>query len=67
MKYLVVLLLSINLEYLELPKKASLTCEEAGNEWREAHATYHGSRNNDPKQQGWYTERGELFVGYYCQ
>jgi hypothetical protein len=62
MNYLIVLLLSANLEHLELPKKASLTCQEAGDEWRVAHAIYQENKN-----QGWYTKRGELFVGYYCK
>jgi len=62
MKYLVLLLLGANLEHIELPKHASLTCQEAGDAWRETHATYQENNN-----QGWYTKKGELFVGYYCK
>ena len=62
MKYFVILLLGANLEQIELPKHASLTCQEAGDVWREIHTTYHPIKN-----QGWYTKKGELFVGYYCK
>ena len=62
MKYFVILLLGTSLEQLELPKHASLTCQEAGDAWREIHTTYRPTKNH-----GWYTKRGELFVGYYCQ
>ena len=62
MKYFVILLLGANLEQIELPKHASLTCQEAGDAWRGIHTTYHFTKN-----QGWYTKKGELFVGYYCK
>ena len=29
-------------------------------------ATYHGPEEKG-KDQGWYTKKGELFVGYYCK
>ena len=68
MKSVIILLLSIaGLEDLKYPLKAGLTCEEHATLWRETHPTDHGSRNNDPKQQGFYTKEGKLWVGFYCE
>jgi len=65
MKYFVILLLGANLEQIELPKHASLTCQEAGDAWRDIHTTYRPLKVT--KNHGWYTKKGELFVGYYCK
>ena len=67
MKYAIILLLSINgLEEIEL-KTQGLNCGEIAKAWREVNTTYHGSRNNDPKEQGNYTHDGKLMVGYFCK
>ena len=55
------------LEQIKYPIKKNLTCEQQMIEWRDANATYHGSRNADPRQQGWYTKKGDLWVGHICE
>ena len=67
MKYVIILLLSINgVEKIEL-KTNGLNCGEIAEAWREVNTTYHASRNKDPKLQGNYTTKGDLLVGYICE
>ena len=61
-KYVIILLLSTTgLEEIKLTTY-NLDCAALGNAWREANTTYQGSGI----QQGNYTSRGKLMVGYYC-
>ncbi len=41
-------------------------CFSQGHAILEKLATYHDSRNTDPKQQGNYTPDGRLMIGWMC-
>ena len=62
MKYLVVLILSAN--PVILPFNTSLTCFEQGQSYIETIAKYYDK--TDTLNQGWYTEKGKLVYGFYC-
>ena len=67
MKYVIILLLSVNgVEEIKL-KSNGLNCGEIAKAWREVNTTYHGSRNMDPTQQGNYTHEGKLLIGHICE
>ena len=67
MKYVIILLLSVNgVEEIKLGIKGS-GCETVAKAWREVNTTYHDSRNMDPKQQGHYTHDNKLMIGYICE
>jgi len=68
MKYIVdILLLSTSgVERIEL-KTGEPNCGEIAKAWREVNTTYYDSRNADPKQQGNYTSKGKLMIGYICK
>jgi hypothetical protein len=61
MKYVIILLLLNKPIYV--PFDTTLSCGEQGEEIIEAIATYHGPGTN----QGWYTDRGSLIYGFYCE
>ena len=61
MKYIVILLLAKDPIYVPLDKTSH--CFEQGEEIIEAIGTYHGP---GPKQ-GWYTKKGNLIFGFYCE
>ena len=61
MKFIVLLLLAG--EPIYLPFDSTLSCGEQGEEIIETVATYHGP---GPKQ-GWYTKKGNLIFGFYCE
>jgi len=46
-----------------VPFDTTLSCAEQGEEIIEAIATYHGPGTN----QGWYTKKGDLIFGFYCE
>ena len=62
MKYLVILILSAN--PIILPFNNSLTCFEQGQAYIEKISTYY--YKSLTKDQGWYTEKGKLVYGFYC-
>jgi len=64
MKYVIILLLSVN--GVEEIKLKGSNCETIAESWREVNTTYYDSRNMDPKQQGNYTLDGRLMIGYVC-
>ena len=61
MKYIVILLLAKDPIYV--PFDTTLSCYEQGSEVIETIATYHGPGST----QGWYTKKGDLVFGFYCQ
>ena len=61
MKYIILLLLASNPIYI--PFDTTTSCGEQGKEIIEAIATYHGPGTN----QGWYTKKGDLIFGFYCE
>ena len=61
MKLIIILLLVGKPLYF--PFDTTLSCGEQGEEIIEAIATYHGP---GPKQ-GWYTKKGNLIFGFYCE
>ena len=61
MKYVIILLLASNPIYV--PFDTTVSCGEQGEEIIEAIATYHGPGTN----QGWYTKKGDLIFGFYCE
>ena len=62
MKYVIILMLSVNgIEKIEL-KTNGLNCGEIANAWREVNTTYHGPGPT----QGNFTQDGKLMVGYVC-
>ena len=69
MKTLIVLLLSCtDCPYSEISHEihATLSCSETGQKIVEEISTYYYERNGNPKLQGWYTSKGELVIGFYC-
>ena len=61
MKLIVLLLLAS--EPLYFPFDTTLSCGEQGEEIMKSIATYQGPGIN----QGWYTPKGKLIYGFYCQ
>ena len=61
MKFVIILLLAQNPIYV--PFDTTLSCGEQGEEIIETIATYHGPGSD----QGWYTDRGTLIYGFYCE
>ena len=61
MKFIVLLLLAG--EPIYLPFDLTLSCGEQGEEIIETVATYHGPG----PEQGWYTKKGDLVFGFYCE
>jgi hypothetical protein len=72
MKTIVVILLltTSGIERYEI-KTSGLDCGDIAEQWREINTTYYESRNTDPnspkEQQGNYTRKGKLMIGYLCQ
>jgi len=62
MKFLVILILSAN--PIILPFNNSLSCFEQGQAYIEKISTYY--YKSLTKDQGWYTEKGKLVYGFYC-
>jgi len=62
MKFLIILILSAN--PIVLPFNNSLTCFEQGQAYVEKIATYY--EQTDTINQGWYTTKGKLVYGFYC-
>ena len=48
---------------LYFPFDSTLSCYEQGHEIMTSLATYHGPGPT----QGWYTDRGDLVYGFYCE
>ena len=46
------------------PKSDALTCFEQGQAYIETIAKYYDK--TDTLNQGWYTEKGKLVYGFYC-
>jgi hypothetical protein len=61
MKYIIILLLASDSIYV--PFNENLTCAEQGQAIIETIATYHESG----LEQGWYTKKGKLVYGFYCE
>ena len=61
MKYVILLLIMDGSLYFSFNNK--LSCYEQGHKLMTSLATYQGP---GPKQ-GWYTNRGDLVYGYYCE
>ena len=61
MKYVIILLLASNSMYI--PFDTTTSCGEQGEEIIETIATYHGPGPD----QGWYTKKGDLVFGFYCE
>ena len=61
MKYVIILLLASNSIYI--PFDTTSSCGDQGEEIIETIATYHGPGTN----QGWYTKKGALIFGFYCE
>ena len=61
MKYVIILLLAKDPIYV--PLNTTVSCGEQGEEIIEAIATYHGPG----PEQGWYTKKGDLVFGFYCE
>ena len=62
MEYLVILILSTN--PIILPFDPFLSCSQQGQAYIETIATYYDQ--TDTINQGWYTEKGKLVYGFYC-
>jgi hypothetical protein len=62
MKYLIILILSA--EPIILPFNNALTCFEQGQSYIETISQYYNQ--TDTLDQGWYTEKGKLVYGFYC-
>jgi hypothetical protein len=61
MKYVIILLLSVN--GVEEIKLKGSNCETMAESWREINTTYQGPGPD----QGNYTHDGKLMIGYICQ
>ena len=61
MKFIIILLLAHKPIYL--PFDSTISCGDQGKEIIETIATYHGPG----PEQGWYTKKGVLVYGFYCQ
>ena len=62
MKFLVILILAA--EPIILPFNNSLTCSQQGQAYIEKISTYY--YKSLTKDQGWYTTKGKLVYGFYC-
>jgi len=65
MSILVVILLSVNLEYTYYPMGEYDNCFDSGMLIIEEIAQHHTQTKD--KNQGYYTKDGKLVVGHYCQ
>ena len=63
MKYIILLLLLEGSLYFPFDKK--LDCYEQGYKLMTSIAKHH--LETPEVQQGWYTERGDLVYGFYCE
>jgi hypothetical protein len=63
MKQLVILILLSN--PVVLPFEEGLTCSQQGDAYIEKIATY--VDQTETRDQGWYTAKGKLVYGYYCE
>ena len=61
MKYIIILLLATDPLYF--PFDTALNCAEQGEAVIEAIATYY----EPGPEQGWYTKKGDLVFGFYCE
>jgi hypothetical protein len=62
MKYVIILLLSVSgVEEIKF-ETHGLDCGEMAKAWREVHTTYYDGPN-----QGNFTNKGKLMIGYICQ
>jgi|TARA_R100001530_G_scaffold96327_1_gene66976 hypothetical protein len=62
MKYVIIFLLSTTgVEEIKL-KTNGLNCGEIANAWREVNTTYQEGKN-----QGNFTPKGKLMIGYTCE
>ena len=62
MKYVIILLLSLNgVEEIKL-KTNGLNCGEIATAWMDVNTTYRGVKSD----QGNYTPDGKLLIGYIC-
>ena len=61
MKYVIILLLAN--DPIHVPFDTTISCGEQGKEIIETIATYQGPEPN----QGWYTKKGDLVFGFYCE
>jgi len=59
----IIILLSLA-EPIYVPFDKTLSCYEQGKEVIETIATYH--EQSDDQDQGWYTFKGKLVYGFYC-
>jgi hypothetical protein len=60
-KFIIILLLAQNPLYF--PFDTTLDCYEQGEEVIKTIATYYGPGPD----QGWYTKKGDLVFGFYCE
>ena len=65
MKYIIILILSAEPVYI--PFDQTLDCFEQGQAAIETMATYQFEEENPLTSQGWYTPKGKLIYGFYCQ
>ena len=61
MRFIIILLLVQDPIYI--PFDTTLGCGEQGEEIIKTIATYHGPG----PEQGWYTKKGDLVFGFYCE
>ena len=62
MKYIIIFLLSVSgVEEIKL-ETHGLDCGEIAKAWREVNTTYYDGPN-----QGNFTNKGKLMIGYICQ
>jgi len=61
LKYIIILLLAKDPIYV--PFDTALSCHKQGREIMESIATYYGPGPD----QGWYTKKGDLVFGFYCE
>lgn len=70
MKFLTIFFIIVQLNgthYIkDFTKITNDTCFEAGDKILKEIATHYWERNNNPKNQGWYSPKGELVMGFYC-
>ena len=54
---------SSSVHFIHFPFDKNLTCGEQGETIIETIATYH----EPGPEQGWYTKKGDLVFGFYCE
>jgi len=65
MKYVIILIWLAESVYV--PFDQTLGCYDQGMEIMESMATYQYEEENPLTSQGWYTPKGKLIYGFYCQ